>query len=83
MVSKNKGLEAFISSVNLCACLARATTRPHIDITNVCKKGHHHQFWKKLTNKQIKFPFFYKDILVYLLSEEVFHPFDCLPHDIV
>jgi hypothetical protein len=29
-----------ISNADLCSCLARATIRPHIDITNVCKKGH-------------------------------------------
>ncbi len=40
MVCKNKRLEACISNVNLCSCLARTTTKPHINITNVCKNIH-------------------------------------------
>jgi hypothetical protein len=33
-------LEACTNNVDLCSCLAKATTGPHIDITNVRKKGH-------------------------------------------
>jgi hypothetical protein len=35
MVYRNKRLDACISNVDLCSCLARATTRPHKDIIKV------------------------------------------------
>ncbi len=31
----------------------------------------HHQFWKKLTKKQIKLRFYYKDLPAYLWNKKV------------
>jgi hypothetical protein len=85
MVNRSKRLEACISSADLCSNLARTTTRLHIDITNVYKDKSYKPppILKKLTKKQIKFALCYEDLLTYLLSEKVSHPFNCLTHDII